>query len=434
MVEQAKRLGTLRTEIWHRFGSIKGIGLNDRKIRDVWMKTNRQFTVRANSWKETLRDAIGNIKTNREAAKFDAKQSIRRHTKDQEEQKRLYTLLKSDKWLSDNYLTRIMRQYWHRGYNHTDNQIIVRSDDYTTFTIAKNVWIKISGLIKGKRVAIPLNTRVAPTGTLRLILRNDKVEVHYAVEEVITHDCGSETIGVDKGFSEVLTDSTGEQHGVTLGAALSKESDRLKIKYQRRNKLRKIAEKKPHVIKHNLGRKKLDAQSIRHQANISTIVHEAVHRVVDKANTIAAEDLASSIASKKFSKNISRRLSSWTKGVIASALENVSRRRGSTVILVNAAYTSQIDSMDGTLSGKRSGDRFYRENGDVLQADMNAARNVLARLYDPEIGRWTHFKEVKSILAKRTECHRLKLLNQDSSYTSNRVLTESESPNEYVYI
>jgi hypothetical protein len=84
--------------------------------------------------------------------------------------------------------------------------------------------------------------------------------------------------------------------------------------------------------------------------------------------------------------------------------------------------------VNGTLSRKRLGDQFYRENGDVLQADMNAARNVLARLYDPEIGRWIPFKVVKSILLKRTECHRLKLLNQDSSYTFNRVLTESELP------
>jgi IS605 OrfB family transposase len=426
LTEQAKRLGAIRTEIWQRFGSIKSICLNDRKIRDNWLHTGRQFKVGANSWKETLRDAMSNIKTNREAAKFHARRAIYTHTKDKEEQKRLYTLLKSDKWMSDNYLTRVMRQYWRRGHNHTDNQIIVRSDDYTTFILNKNVWIKIPGLIKGKRIAIPLSTNVAPTGTLRIILRNYKIEVHYAVEQVATNDCGTKTIGVDKGFTEVLTDSDGKHYGTTLGCTLIKESDRLKTKYQRRNKLRAIAEKKPHVVKYNLGRKKLEAQTVKHQANIKTIVHEAVNRVVDKASTIAVEDLTSPIAGKKFSKNILRRLSSWTKGVIAEALENVSRRRGSTVILVNAAYTSQVDSVDGTLSGKRSGDQFYRENGDVLQADMNAAQNVLARLYDTEICRWTPFKIVKSILLKRTECHRLKLLNQDSSYTFNRVLTESE--------
>jgi IS605 OrfB family transposase len=428
LTELALRLGAIRTEIWQLFGSIKGVYLNDRKIRDIWLNIGRQFTVRANSWKETLRDAMGNIKTSCEAAKYNVKKAIRSHTNDKEERKRLYTLLKSDKWMDDNFLSRIMRKYWHRGHNHTDNQIIVRSDDYTTFILDKNVWIKIPGLIKGKRIAIPLNTTVAPTGTLRIILRNDKVEVHYAIEEIITNDCGSKTLGVDKGFTEVLTDSDGNHYGANLGEALTNESDRLKLKYQRRNKLKTISSKKPHVIKYNLGRKKLDAQAVIHQANIKSIVHEAVNRVVDKASTIAAEDLTSPIASKKFNKNVLRRLSSWTKGVIASALENVSRRRGSTVILVNAAYTSQVDSVNHTLSGKRSGDRFYRENGDVLQADMNAARNVLARLYDTEIDRWTNFKTVKSILLKRTECHRLKLLNQDSSYPLNQVLTESELP------
>jgi transposase len=122
-------------------------------------------------------------------------------------------------------------------------------------------------------------------------------------------------------------------------------------------------------------------------------------------------------------------LASWTKGLIAKAIENVSRRRGSTVVLINPAYTSQIDSRNGTLSGKRCGDKFYCEDGEVLQADVNAAQNVLARLYDQEIDRWMPFKEVKSILLKRTERLRLGLLNQDSSCKPQGLSTESESPN-----
>ena len=89
-------------------------------------------------------------------------------------------------------------------------------------------------------------------------------------------------------------------------------------------------------------------------------MHEAVNQVIDKAAVIVTEDLTSPIAGNKFGKNVSRRLSAWTKGVIASAIENVSRRRGSTVIYVNAAYTSQMDSCDDSLSGKRCGEKFYR--------------------------------------------------------------------------
>jgi transposase len=167
---------------------------------------------------------------------------------------------------------------------------------------------------------------------------------------------------------------------------------------------------------------------------VRTIVHEAVNAVVDKAAVMVCEDLTSPISGKKFSKNVSRRLSSWTKGVIFRKVHCcVSRLRDSTVVHVNAAYTSQMDSRNGTLSGKRSGDKFYCEDGVVLQADMNAARNVLARSQDPEIGLWTPYPQVKSILLKRTECHRLKLLKQDSSCRPFFGLsTERELPNAYV--
>ena len=432
LLEQAGRLGVIRSEVWQGFGSVNGVGLRDRTIRDAWIREGRQFNVPANAWKQTLADAIANIKANREAAKVSVKQAIRRRTQDRSEQKRLYTLLKSDKYADDSYLSRIMRKVCHRGHNHTHNQINVRSDDYTVFSLKNKVWLKIPSLVKGKRIAIPLSTTLAPQGNLRLILRNGKVEVHYAVEVTQTNDCGSKTVGVDKGFTEALTDSDGVHHGVNLGEVLSKESDRLKLKYQRRHKLKAIAQKKPHVTKQNLGRKKLDKQAVKHQSVVSTIVHTAVNAVVDKASVIVAEDLSSPISGKKFSKNVSRRLSSWTKGVIAQAIKNVSHRRGSTVIHVNAAYTSQMDSRNGTLSGKRSGDKFYCADGVVLQADVNAARNVLARSQDPEISLWTPYQQVKSILLKRTECHRLKLLNQDSSCKPVGLSTESELPNAYV--
>lgn len=439
LVEQAERLGRVRSEVWQRFGSIAGVGAKDRTIRDQWIKQERNFNTLATPWKETLRDAMADIKANMEAAKEKARHSIRRHTKDGTEQKRLYTTLKTNQWTDDPYLTRIMRKHWKRGHNHTNNQIIVRSDDYTVFKIGDKVWIKIPSLVRGKPLAIPLSTNVAPTGTLRLILRNGKVEVHYAIDAPISKPCGNETIGVDKGYSEVLTDSDGEHHGEGLGRMLTDESDHLKIKYIRRSKIKGVVDKlrkkgkygkAGRIVKNNLGRSKLDNRSNITHKNIRTVVFNAVHEVVDKASHIAVEDLTAPMAGKNFGKNINRRLSSWTKGVIAEALENVSQRRGSTLHIVNPAYTSQMDSMTGLLHGRRVGDKFYSTNGDVLQADVNAARNVLARLCDPEIDRWTPFKKVKSILLERTMSQRLGLLNQDSSYKLKNLLTESELPNE----
>ena len=57
-----------------------------------------------------------------------------------------------------------------------------------------------------------------------------------------------------------------------------------------------------------------------------------------------------------------------------------------------------MDSTTGLLQGQRVGDTFYRATGDVLQADHNAALNVLARLADPETMRFTPYRGVKRLL------------------------------------
>ncbi|SEQ53769.1 hypothetical protein SAMN05421693_1522, partial [Ectothiorhodospira magna] len=329
--EQARRLGQVRSDVWQRFGSLHGVGLSDRQIRDAWLSEGRVFPVSANAWKETLRDAKGDITATMEAAKVKARRCILRHTQDKSEQKRLFTALKGNAWVHDPYLRRVMRKHWKHGHNHTHNQIIVRSDNYTTFQLGGRAWIKIPGLVRGQRIAIPLHTIVEPTGTLRIIIKDDdRLEVHYAIEAEVKQDCGGRTIGVDKGYSEVLVDSDGEHHGQTLGPVLSEKSDRLKAKYQRRSKLRALANrhrnprKRQHIRQFNLGRKKLNRQMDKTHAQIRDIVFQSVHKVVDKAAVIAAEDLTAPMASKSFGKNINRRLASWTKGVIAEALDSVS--------------------------------------------------------------------------------------------------------------
>ena len=60
------------------------------------------------------------------------------------------------------------------------------------------------------------------------------------------------------------------------------------------------------------------------------------------------------------------------------------------------------NSTTGLLEGKRVGDKFYRANGDVLQADHNAALNVLARYEDAGITRFTPYQEVRRILLARS--------------------------------
>ena len=107
-------------------------------------------------------------------------------------------------------------------------------------------------------------------------------------------------------------------------------------------------------------------------------------------------------SSKYRHRDTNRRLSGWVKGIMADTLISISRRRGSAPVLVNPAYTSQIDSRTGLLQGTRRGDRFCGLDGVVLDADTNAARNILQRMYDDEITLYTPYREVKRLLLDRS--------------------------------
>ena len=129
---------------------------------------------------------------------------------------------------------------------------------------------------------------------------------------------------------------------------------------------------------------------------------KAAHKIVDKSKIVISEDLTTSISSKNKWKRYNRRMSAWAKGVLAEALKSVCEQRQAIHALVSCAYTSQIDSQTGLLKGKRVGGRFYRENGDVLDADINAALNVRARYFDKDITLYTPYKEIRKILLARS--------------------------------
>ncbi|MFI6262044.1 hypothetical protein [Micromonospora sp. NPDC051006] len=308
LAEQARRLGRVRSEIWQRYGSVNGVGsgLKDRQVRDAWLAagTHKQFGVLANAWKETVRDAVDDIAANLASAKVQVRRAINRHTDDPAERKRLFTALKSNRWADDVFLARQVRKHWKRGRNRTHGQIVVRADQHNTVVDGRGrLWLAVPGLERRKMVKIPLSTTVAPTGTLRLILRGARAEVHYQIDasqmRSSQRPCGSRAVGVDKGYTEALTDSDGEHHGTRLGGLLTNESDRLKERNRRRAKLRSIANnaarrgdhaKAARINVNNLGTVKRDRQAVRHQARVRTEVFTAVHRVVDKAATVVAED------------------------------------------------------------------------------------------------------------------------------------------------
>ncbi len=406
----AQEAGLIRADVWRRYGSINGVGKSFYDIR-AEHKPIRTDSLPYKIYEATLKNVVGDIALYREAAKRNVRQHIWRNVTDEGERKELFTLLKYDKWLANDYLRRLMRKYYKHGKTTVNNQILLSPNDYKTFTLNEggNAWIKVQSRVRGQRIAIPLNTTWEPSGTIRIILRDGRAEIHWMTDAPEAKPAGDKTVGIDKGYTEVYKDSDGDIYGEGLGDILTKESDHNKVKNQRRNRLRSIAtqsrskRKRSNIIKYNLGTKKRDRRKKRHQAKVKKLVRTATNQVLDKAGTIAHEDLTSPIKSKRsFGKNQNRRLNGWTKGVMADAIDELSKRRGASAISVNSAYTSQVDHRHGVLLGNRQGDRFTAYDGEVLDADVNAAINIRNRMSDSEIGLYTPYQEVKTILLKRT--------------------------------
>jgi len=411
LTEIARRCGSVRTEVWHNYGSVSGLYALFWEVRDKWIAVGHIKNLPQRIWRATLSDVLGDIKAYREASKEKVRKKIFRNIDDSAERSNLFKMLKNDSlWINNSYSRRLMRSVWKHGKNHTFNQIVFESGSYKCFSYNGKNYIEVISLTRRKRIAIPITTNYPITGQIRFILREGKVEIHYTIDNTDERGCGKNKIGIDKGYTEAFVDSEGEFHGEGLGKVLSNESDYLKEKYQKRNKIKAVLEKlhskKPkkakRIIKNNLGRNKLNKRKKRHQAKVKTIVFTAVNEVVDIAATLVCEDLSKTFKSKNYGKNASRRLSGWVKGLMASAIEIVASRRGSRVVLVNAAYTSQTCSQCGCF-GKRTFDKFHCASGcgAVMQADLNAAINILARLDDKELHRWLHFQKVKQILLKR---------------------------------
>ena len=414
----AKKLGILRKIIWHKFSSSPK-KLNDREIRDQWLNAKNNETnfypkiidqIPARLWKETLRDTIGTINAYFEAGFKEAIKTLyRKHGKTKA--KELIKILKAD-YKTNKELHRLVRKLIPKGYSKTDNIICLDQDCYSFLDDQTNI-IQVMSLTKNKRLSIPFTTKYRPKGNFKIILKEDnrcEFRVNFKYQTKVQIEKPHEAIGVDKGYTEVFTDSTGERHGNDFGKLLTKKSDFLKEKYKNRNKLYAIMKKAnekgdkkkaENIKRNNLGNKKLNRQKEKANIELKEIIYKSAKILAQKAKVIAIEDLTFKTKSTKF-KNVNRRLSSWLKSTIDEAISKYCFIYGTKLVYVNAAYTSQGDSRyDCALVGKRIGNSFIGFDEVVLDADINAALNILARLYDQEISLYTPPEKVKEILIKR---------------------------------
>jgi len=348
----AKKLGILRKIIWHQFSS-NPKKLNDREIRDQWLNAKNNETnfypkiidqIPARLWKETLRDTIGTINAYFEAGfKEVIKTLYKKHGKTKA--KELIKFLKAD-YKSNNELHRLVRKLIPKGVSKADNIICL---DEGCYTFEQDILL-VTGLRKRKMLSIPLTTKYRPKGNFKIILKEDnrcELRVNFKYQTKVQTEKPYEAIGVDKGYTEVFTDSTGERHGNDFGKLLTKKSDFLKEKYKNRNKLYAIMKKANekgdkkkanNIKKNNLGNKKLNRQKEKANIELKEIIYKAAKTLAQKAKIIAIEDLTFKTKSTKF-KNVNRRLSSWIKSTIDEAISKYCFIYGTKLVYVNAAYT-----------------------------------------------------------------------------------------------
>jgi hypothetical protein len=184
LVEIAKRCGSIRTEVWRNYGSIGGLGAKFRPVRNGWITAGRikPSYLPQRIWRATLSNTLDDIKANREAAKEKVVRHIFRNIDDADKRESLFKKLKNDSiWINDSYLRRLMRKYWKPGKNHTYNQIVLEPGSYKCFEHHSKYYIEVISLERGKRIAIPIATDFPITGQIRLILRDERVEIHYTI-------------------------------------------------------------------------------------------------------------------------------------------------------------------------------------------------------------------------------------------------------------
>ncbi|MHB1885089.1 MAG: zinc ribbon domain-containing protein [Acidimicrobiales bacterium] len=295
-------------------------------------------------------------------------------------------------------------------------------------------YVNVVSSKKGRRIVLPLSGLSRVSGNIRVVLDedSDRAFVHVAYNLAPLGEATGAPVAIDWGVSEVCTDDHGVKHGTGYGPALLSSTEATRITGQARNKLRSISKKDAgsrrakHIARNNLGTKKQRARRSTARSTLRTISGAAVKEVVygagnrtrdrgkvprspgQRPSSLAVEDL-SHLRGKAQSKKISRLCSTWMRAENKERMTVHAYVGGSDIETVNEAYTSQTcpDPACGYVSkDNRHGDKFHCRNphwdcnwqGD---ADLAAATNLLTRIDDREISRFTSQAEVKKILDDR---------------------------------
>lgn len=260
-----------------------------------------------------------------------------------------------------------------RGNNpcaRTARSVVLDADCYDVAEHGGKQYLAVMSMVKRQRIILPLLGRSNFSGNIRIVKTGGGFEVHCTSQLKPEVNESDETAAVDFGYS-------------------NSEKQRLKAK---------------HLQRYNLGAKKWKRREHKAKAAIACVINQGLNQLIDvrKPSTVASEYLRHAFTFNR-PKAWNRRLSAWAKGVLQDRLEFKALAEGFRHEQVNPAYSSQTCPCCGYVDEKnRDGDKFVcihcRYEG---HADVFAAMNILSRLSDPDITRFTPYREVKRILQER---------------------------------
>lgn len=283
---------------------------------------------------------------------------------------------------------------------------------YGVFEKAGRQYIAIMTMDRRHRLVLPLSGCAAISGNIRVVMNNGRVQIHVSQKVGGKEALAGAVEAVDMGYSEAFMDAEGIAYGRELGATLTAASDVRTEKGKARNRLRALAAqyretnpaKARRIYRFNLGAKKWDQREYKVRASIACIVNHGLNQLLStkKPSVLVTEDLRHTFTFDK-PKTWNRRLSSWTRGIIQDRVEFKALAECFRHEQVNPAYSSQTCTQCGFVDSRnRTGDRFvccycgYEDH-----ADRVGAMNLLGRVADPEITRYTPYRAVKTILLQR---------------------------------
>jgi len=250
-----------------------------------------------------------------------------------------------------------------------------KNDVSTSF----DYWVRVSTLVKGKPVWVPLKTygyvEDAPgswANFTQVTVGEDKVTIRQVKQDdPVSLLDGDTTVGLDFGLTTLFATDLGDLLGRSLYPWLVRVDEQVEV-------LSKALQRQGLKLK---GSKRYRNFQKRIKEHVKNEVNRVLNRVVDlyDPSRIVVEKL--DFRGKGLSKRLRRILTRSGRAAVEAKLKSLKETRGVDIVYVPSYYSSQECAPCGYVDKRnRNGKRFRcRFCGNVSDADVNASRVTVSR-------------------------------------------------------